>query len=179
MLKNIKPVEGDRFLCDTCSLKSGCRYFRVGSVCSVPDAEVAELANLFGTRDSDQIIDALGKLLEIQSGRFAKGIDSEDEATMLDPEVTKLGTTLFDQGVKLAKLIDPTLAANGKMTNNILAIDGSISGKSARELMAHIAKELEERGVARGDITPEMIKKILELPPKDQAKAISAVAAGG
>lgn len=171
MLKNIQPVDGDRFLCDACSVKTSCRYFRVGSVCTVPDAEVSELAELFGTRDSDAIIDGLAKLLEIQSERFKKGVDSEEDG--VNPDVTKLGGVIFDQGVKLAKLIDPSLDRKPGTNISIGAGGGAISGTSARELMAAIARELEARGVPREDITPELVEQVLKLPERERHKAIA------
>ena len=65
--KNETPF--DRWTCDTCSLNRKCPYARKGSVCIVPDSDAAELVEMFGTRSSARIIDALGKLLEIQSKR--------------------------------------------------------------------------------------------------------------
>lgn len=155
-----KPVEpGDKFLCDTCSLQLSCRYFRTGSVCSVPDSEPAELARFFKTRDSDTIIDGLGTLLAANTRRLARGMEDEDVAGKLDPEVTKIFKHIFDQGVKLAKLVNPALAragaANFQFNQNV------IQASNPQQLMAAAVAALEARGVHRDAITAEMIQELI------------------
>jgi len=40
-----KAQEGDKMICNTCSLQDKCRYFRDGAVCTVPGAETTKLAH--------------------------------------------------------------------------------------------------------------------------------------
>ena len=39
-----KAVEGDKFICNSCSLQDKCKYFREGAVCTVPGAEPVQVA---------------------------------------------------------------------------------------------------------------------------------------
>lgn len=156
-LKRVTPQDGDKFLCDTCSLQLNCRYFRTGSVCIVPDAEPQELASYFKTRDADSIIDGLGTLLAAQTRRLERGMSSEDtDDAKLDPEVTKILNSLFDRAVQLAKLVNPNLASPKVQINQ-----QTINTGSPQQLMAAIMAELEARGIPRDQITPEMIESVL------------------
>lgn len=160
-----KPVEGDKFNCNTCSLQTKCKYYREGAVCSVPDSETSALAQFFHTRDSSLIIDGLGHLLAIQAKRVETGLN-EENIDGLNPEVTKMVRGLFDDGIKLAKLVNPALAASGAARVNVTQI-GSVTtdtGGSAGALMAGIVNKFEEQGIPRSQITPEMIKGLLEGP---------------
>lgn len=154
-------VGGDRFLCDTCSLQSTCKYYRHQGVCSVPDAEPASLARFFKTRDSDLIIEGLGTLLAAQSRRLESGMAAEQFDGELDPEVTKVINSLFTNGVRLAKLVDPRLAAAGAPKTLVQINQGPTT---ANALMAGIIAELEARGTPRGEITTEMVHDLLASP---------------
>jgi hypothetical protein len=169
MVKRTPSKEGDKFLCDMCSLQTVCKYFRTGAVCIVPDSEPVELARFFQTRDSDQIISGLGTLLATQTRRIEKALKVEAENDSLHPETTKMINTLFDRGVKLAKLVDPSLAAAGApKTVNLTQINAS----TPNELMAQIVESFVQQGIPRGQITPDMIQRVLSNPEELQGRAI-------
>ena len=103
---SVKVRDGDKSLCDMCSLQLDCSQFRSGEVCSLTDSNTGELARFFGTRDSKHIIDGLGTLMTMQSRRLERAARNEAELDEIDPEVTKMVNSLFQQGVTLAKLLD-------------------------------------------------------------------------
>lgn len=148
-------LSGDKFHCDTCSLNKTCKYYREGGVCSVPDSEPADLIRLFKSRDSDRIIEGLGNLLGIQSKRLDQGL-MEESIMGLDPEVTKIAVNLFNQGVKLAKLVNPALAAAGAARVAVQINQGN-SQPSANAFMAELLAEFEAQGIPRANVTKEMI----------------------
>lgn len=153
--------EGDKFQCDVCSLQTTCKYFRSGAVCSLPDAEPVELATFFKTRDSDRIIDGLGTLIAINTRRLERGLNDEEMLGELDPEVSKIIKQISDQGVKLAKLVNPAL---GTPRVGVYVGPGgtaSVAATNPKQLVAAIISELEARGIQRQDITPKMIEQLL------------------
>lgn len=156
---SLAPAEGDKVTCDTCSLATSCKYYRVGAVCSVPGTESSVLAKYFQSRDSGRIIDALGTVLSAQAKRLEKGMEDEDEFGELNPEVTKIMNQLFNNGVKLAKLVDPTLNKPLVQVNGGL---GSVGTANPKQMMAAVVRAIEETGVRREDITPEMVQNMLQ-----------------
>jgi hypothetical protein len=156
---SLKMAEGDKIACDSCSLAVGCKYFREGAVCSLPGSETSPLAKAFQSRDSGRIIDGLGTVLAAQTNRLERGMQSEEEFGELDPEVTKLMNQLFTNGVKLAKLVDPTLSKPLVQINN--GARAAVAGSSPKELGAAVVRELEAQGISREDITPEMFERML------------------
>jgi hypothetical protein len=178
-------VEGDKFLCDVCSVQSTCKYFRSGGVCSIPDTEPARLANLFQTRDADTIVTALGTLLSTHSNRLERALEEETALGgndgPLDPEVTKLINSVFDRGVELAKLLNPELRAPrgrpvtvGVQVNNGSAA-GAVAGATPQAAVAAVYAELEGRGISRDQITPEMVAGLLT----QRASAVDVAALPG
>ena len=169
-----KPSDGDKHICDSCSLALSCSYFRAGAVCSVPGAEPKPLAEYFNTRDSDQIISGLGILLQAQTRRLERGL-REEEIEGIHPEVTKLINSLFDRGVALAKLVNPALRKPELAINvgpgGMAAV---VTGSNPRTLMASVVRALEERGVPRDKITPDMVANLLE-SMRNQAKIPHAI----
>ena len=151
--------EGDMISCDTCSLAESCKYYREGSVCSVPGTESSALANLFKSRDSSLIIDGLGAVLAAQTDRLQRGMDSEEEFGELDPQVSQMMNHIFSNGIKLAKLVDPTLTKPLVQINNGNA--QAVAGSSPKELGAAVIRELEAQGIPRDKITPEMFEAML------------------
>lgn len=153
------PVEGDKINCDSCSLSQTCKLYRASSVCTLPNSETRPLAMDFKTRDSNRIIANLGEVLSIQASRAQVGMEYEDEAGELDPEVSRILKTVVDGGVKLAKLVDPTLAAAGaaRIGIQVNANHNAVSASNPQALMAQLVKELEAKGVPRDEITPEMV----------------------
>lgn len=154
----LAPQAGDKITCDDCSLALGCKYFRVGAVCSVPGSETSELAKYFQSRDSGRIIDALGTVLAAQTNRLQRGMEDEEEFGELDPEVTKIMNQLFTNGVKLAKLVDPTLSKPMVQINNGAA---AVQSSNPKQLMAAVVRAIEDSGVRREDITPAMVEDML------------------
>lgn len=153
-----KAAEGDKITCDTCSLADSCKLYRVGAVCSLQGSETSPLAKIFQSRDSSRIIDGLGTILSAQTQRLERGMESEEEFGELDPEVTKMMNSLFNNGVKLAKLIDPTL------TKPLVQINGSahqVAQSNPKELGAAVVRALEDQGIKRENITPEMFERML------------------
>lgn len=172
----------DRILCSMCSVQTTCKFFRDGAVCSLPDAETTPLAHFFKTRDSSRIIDGLTTLVAYNASRLERAakaeelyndelsdrikdaVDNGDEFKVLSPEVTKLVAQVFDQATKLAKLLDPTLRGSAVKVN--INAGGSnnavIASTTPQEMMGGIIRALEDKGVRREDITPEMVKGMLE-----------------
>lgn len=162
--KPLVAQPNDKINCDTCSLQNNCKFYRQGSVCSVPGSEPAELAKHFNTRDADQIIDGLGTILALQARRLDRGVSDENLYGELDPEVTKIANQLFTNGSKLAKLVDPTrFAAPGVQVNvgsngaNVAAIKAA----TPNQVLGSIVRELEVRGINRDQITPDMVGNLL------------------
>ena len=172
----VKPKEGDQFNCDTCSLQTQCKYFRSGAVCSVPGAEPTELARFFKTRDSSMIIDGLGTLVAAQTRRLERGMQEEEAFGELQPEVTKLINSVFDQGVKLAKLVDPSLRGGGVNVHVGAGAAASVAIGNPRAMVAEIIRSLELQGIPRDKITPEMIQGVMEgmVDPAKQRQSIEA-----
>jgi len=159
--KRVTPLPGDKYVCDSCSLSMACKFYREGSVCTLPAAEPKALSSYFKTRDADTIIDGLAQIIEIGADRLIEGREQE-KIMGLDPEVTKIANTLFGQGTQLAKLVDPTLR-NPKVQVNI----GNNGGQTAiqmgdpRQFIAQAIRELETQGFTRDQITSEMIQGVL------------------
>ncbi len=131
-------------------------------MCSVPGAEPTELSRYFKTRDSGMIIDGLGTLMAAQTKRLERGLTDEEDFGELDPEVTKIMNQLFDQGVKLAKLVDPNLRGGPKVSVHVGAGGGAtIEGSNPRQFLAAAVRELELQGFKRAEITPKMIEGMM------------------
>ncbi len=172
--KALSPNVGDKFLCDLCSLQNTCKYFRSGGVCSIPETEPAPLAAFFKTRDADLIIDGLGTLLAAQTRRLEMGMENEVEEGEINGEVTKIISSLFNNGVKLAKLVDPKLAAAGATKVNMNQINmGGAAAATPQAFMASVVAEIEKTGVKREDITEEMVMTVINAT---QPAAITATA---
>ncbi len=172
-----RVTSGDRLLCNLCSVQDECKFYREGAVCSVPGSEPASLVQLLGSRDADQIVDGLSTLLTAQAQRYATALEDENLAEELDPEVTRMGKTIFDQGVKLAKLRNPALAGGPRV--GVFVSGGAVAAvatSTPQQLMAAAVAELEAKGIARADITPEMISGLLQ--PEATEQRNRAIAAG-
>lgn len=159
-MKRQTPREGDKFLCDACSLQTSCKYFRTGAICAVPDSEPQELATFFATRDADTIITGLGTVLAAQARRATRGMEKEaEDDDKLDPEVTKLLDNVFNNGVKLAKLVNPALNGQGKPGGlNLTQIN--VNQGPPQAIMAQIMDALVASGIPRDEITPDMVKQV-------------------
>jgi hypothetical protein len=171
-----KAQDGDKILCDTCSLQNNCKYFRSGAVCSVPGAEPIKLSRMFKTRNADDIIDALGTLASAGASRLERQMQIEEAIGDIDPEVSKMMGQVFDQGVKLAKLVEPGRFSGGAKVQVNVGPGGaaSVSASNPRQLVASTVQALVAQGVPREKITAEMIQGALEgmVNPDRQQKAI-------
>lgn len=164
LIGDVKPKPGDKQLCDTCSLQTKCKVYRYGAVCSLPDAEPSKLAKQFATRDADQIIDGLGTLMALGSNRLEAGVAWESTLEELDPHVTKMAKQLFDQGVTLAKLLNPQLRGGVRVNVGVGAGGAAaiqVNNGSANEIIAGIIRQLEQNGIERSKITEDMVEGVL------------------
>lgn len=158
-----KPT--DRLECSSCSLWAACKYYREGSVCSVPGSEMEEVANMFGSRDADKIIDAMGALLKLNTERIQEARSNESSTGELDPELTKIITSTLNNAEKLAKLRNPEL--NGKsptvtVNTNINSAQTGLRDNSITPAVAmHIVSQLEAQGFKREEITEDLIQDYL------------------
>lgn len=160
-LPMVPKKAGDKFACDSCSLSSTCKHYREGAVCSLPDSESRELATHFQTRDSGLIMDGLAEITRIQSRRAERALSLEEIDGEVSKEVTGLLNAVFEQGTKLAKLIDPSLRA-GPSVNINTGPGGHVSIEATpQQKIAAIYRELEMRGVPRSEITPDMVRQLL------------------
>lgn len=157
----LQPQDGDKFLCNTCSLQDNCTYFRDGAVCALPGAEPTSLSKMFRSRDADTIVDGLGAVLGAQASRVETGLQLEEAYGEQSSLVSKDLNALFGNGVKLAKLLNPALAGGPKVQINVGA-GGAVQMATPQNLVARIVSELEARGIPRNQITPEMIQGTLE-----------------
>lgn len=160
--KKPEAKEGDMIACDSCSLSDKCKYVREGAVCSLPGTDESQLARFFKTRDSDTIIDGLGELIKLGATRLERGMENEEVFEELDPEVTKQLNVLFEQGVKLAKLIDPNLRGGAKVQVNVgSGSQVAVGSASPQQFVAAAIRELTAQGIPREKITTEMIQGLL------------------
>jgi hypothetical protein len=155
---------GDKILCDMCSLQLSCNSYRTGAVCTLPGAEPAHLAAQFKTRDAGQILDGLGTLMATQTRRLERGMKDEEVFGELDPEVTKIINSLFEQGRQMALLRDPTLRPSGTRVQVNVGQGGQAAfgavGTPA-QFIAGVVGQLESQGFTRDQITPEMVNNLL------------------
>ena len=169
-IHNVKPQQGDKIICDTCSLWASCRYFREGAVCAVEDSEIVNIGKLFGTRNSDSIIKGMGGLLELQTDRIAQGKRQEASTGVLSNDLTNLIDKTVKQAAELAKLIDPALRPGNKLA--ITANQVSVS-ETTPAVTAQIFAAIEAMGIPREKIKPEMVKAYIEASTRKDVKEIT------
>lgn len=160
------PMVGDKFYCDRCSYAANCRSFRVGSVCTVDGSNAKELMSFFQTRNSEKIMRGLVGLIEIDLERLELGRASEEESGKLDPNVSKLTSSLFNQGERLAKLIDPSLRPSGVSVHvnsgGATQVGVAAGSMPIQTLAANAIEELEAHGIPRTQITSELVERYLD-----------------
>lgn len=171
MVGPVKKGDGDQFVCNECSLQNKCTYYREGAVCSVPGAEPVRLAKMFGSRDADTIIDGLGVLMSRNTTRLEGALELEEIDGELDPETTKLVGQVFDQAVKLVRLVDPSRFKQGGVQVNV-AGSAQVAVANPKQMVAAAVRALEQQGIPRAQQTPEMIQGILIQEPTAQQRAI-------
>lgn len=167
--------DGDKVICDACSLASRCKLYREGAVCTLKESPSAELAQMFGSRNSDQIIAGLNKLLAMNAERVVEARDRESTAEDgLDDKVTRLIDNMINQGVKIAKLVNPALA-NPKLQIQIgLAQVQGGGTPPANQLASAAIAELVRRGHPRESITVDMVEAVI----RETVSETAAIEAG-
>lgn len=157
----VESTPGDKYICNSCSLMFDCKFFREGSVCTLPKAEPRELAKFFGTRDVSHILDGLSAVAQITANRLQMGVDEEEDFG-LNPEVTKISHELVDQAIKMAKIIDPSLrGSKGVQINVGHGGAAAVQIGDARDFVSAAIRSLEQSGIPRDKITPEMVNNVL------------------
>lgn len=155
---------GDRVVCDDCSLWLACKYYREGDVCIVGGTSTKKIADLFGTRSTENITTGLTKLMALQLDRVDAAREHED-ATIdedgLDPNLTKLIDSIFKNGLELLAITDPAFrkGAAGKVQLNISGQTVQVDEEDAKkQLVQDAVKAIEASGTARKDITAAMVQ---------------------
>jgi hypothetical protein len=115
------------------------------------------------TRNADDIIDGLSLITSAGANRLERSMKVEQAIGDVDPDVTKMMAQVFDQGVKLAKLLEPQRFSSGsKVQVNVGGAAAEVSTANPRQLAASIVQALVAQGVPRDKITPDMISGFLE-----------------
>lgn len=143
-------------------------------MCTVPNSDGKRLAQMFGSRDPNKIIEALSEWNIKMAERTLDALDMEaPEKSALDPTINTALKNVFDNGIKLAKLVDPTLGekkGGGTTVNVGINMTGGrpqvsshrVDQSDTRELAATVIAELEAEGYNRAAITEDMVKKKLQ-----------------
>ncbi len=153
----------DGYVCDDCSIATKCKFFREGMVCGVAKGKTGDLTKAFGTRDAGVIIDGLVKLTHIQAERVEADLEAEEESGERQMETDRRIKDLMDSGIKVAKLINPNLNGRGVEVNiGVLGQANVLAQQTPQQLMANAVRALEQQGVPREEITPNMIRGLLE-----------------
>lgn len=171
--------EAEKVLCNRCKIAPGCKLFRSGSVCGYGDSSMSDLTRLFGSRSAARIIDGLSEVLKLQANRLEASIQNEASSDEIDPDVTRQMNSLFKNGTQLAKLLDPALSGPGTNVQvNVGIANGnaaSVASGSPKEMIAGVVAALEAQGIARENITPDMIQGVLKgMATGDLRSAIEA-----
>ena len=162
-------VRGDMIACDVCSLADRCRAFRAGSICTLPESSVPDLAALFGSSDVDKILAGMQEIMVKQATRAEHAMRKElYEDDDLDPEVTKILDGLFSKGEKMAKLRDPKRFAKPAISINNQNVQlarpgpaGAIGATDQQTAVARAMASLEEAGWDRVNITRELVEEVM------------------
>lgn len=157
-----KGAPGDKIICNDCSLAIDCKFYRADYACGVPRTETAKLASFFGTRDSHDIVDGLTMLVKRNAERLDQALDTERVLGDVDPQVSKQLGQVFDQGIKLAKLVDPSLRGGPQVQVNVgSGGTAAVSVGDTRSIVAAAMRELEASGIKREEITSAMIEGVI------------------
>jgi hypothetical protein len=178
--RKAQAQDGDKVICSSCTLSLQCMSYREGEVCSLPDGGAGELAKFFGTRDSQSIVDGLAVLMQMGARRLETAASNEEFMSEVDPAVTKMINNLFSQGVTLAKLIDPSLRGGGVKVQvgvvNGTATATVTAANNPNELVGNVMRTLEQKGIPRDKITPELVMATLQgmANPENAHRAIES-----
>lgn len=165
---NVWATLGDERLCNSCSVAFSCRYYQRGAVCALPNSEGRSLSSLFGTRNSEDVIEGISKILQFQAQRFEEAAEDEyrkiekakEEGEDLPPinsDLTKLANDIQKNAKQYALLINPTLLkpqVSVNINNGTMKLEQS---EVTPQLMATAARELEAAGYQRDQLTPSML----------------------
>lgn len=178
--KHTNP-EADNYLCASCTLAPACKFYREESICSVPgESKVADLAKFFQTRDSSTILEGLAAITRLQADRLEEAIEAEADAGVQNPAVGKQMNELFANGVRLAKLVNPSLSGPAVQVN--VGVQGNaqvVAQSNPKAVIANVVRELEQSGIPRERQTPDMIEAMLKsmsIQTVSQAAEAQAVA---
>jgi hypothetical protein len=170
------PLPTDRFYCNTCSLQTKCKLFRVGMVCSVPGSEPEDLIKLVGSRDPEKLRQSMSTMMEIEAHRIKEARQSETTAGKLDPEVTKMLDRIFIHARDLLKLTDPKLRPVGAPGLNPGEVVPSLTGTPA-QVTAGVITYMKELGVPQEQISPQTVMDIMTSPGEDLKEKIESAVA--
>lgn len=161
VLNGAKAQPGDKVQCNSCSLQNDCQYFRADAVCSLPDSETSALANYLQSRDANRLIDAMGTMLSAQAKRLEREVKKEEQYDEYSPEVTRMLNNLFANTLKLAKVIDPSLTKPQVQVTIGAGVAGSIQAESPKQVVALAMRALEDEGIKREDMNPELVQAMV------------------
>lgn len=172
---------GDKITCDTCSLADTCRSYRAGAVCSLKGSEVATLAESFESRNAETVIEGLGTLLSRQARRAERAMEAEEFEDSINPDVTAAATAVFNNGVKLAKLLNPALGRSGSGVQINVGQGAAVSAQQIdpREAGRAILQEIVALGYEPSEITEAMIKRHIEGNLAEKAAPAAGVLVNG
>ncbi len=166
LTKRVKVRPGDKLHCNHCSLQLSCKVYREGMVCTLPNSDGKRLAQMFGTRDAEGVIDGLSQLLQMQANRLQDAMaEEENEADGLNPEVSKEIKATFENGKTLAQLLNPALKGGPKVVNNVSSGNTAntlvVDGATTNQMIGAIVRSFEQQGISRDQITPEMLNNAM------------------
>lgn len=168
----VKPkrnADQDKIVCNSCSLASTCLVYREGAICAVPTSPTSRLATMYGTRDVETIKGALAEVLAKQVERYERSAErfrEDEESDVVDlkrsAHLLKMETSLVRSTETFMKILDPQFRES-----NIPAIqNNTMHVYNPRVLVADVVKQLEESGIDRAQLTPEMIQQAISAQPK-------------
>jgi len=177
--RKFTTLDADKVLCNRCRIAPGCKLFRSDSICGLKDSKVGDLEKFFQSRNASLIIQGLANIASLQAQRLENAMAAETAAGETDPDVTKQMNSLFSNGVKLAKLVDPNLNGGPSVQVNVGVSGGNaqvVTNMNPKAVMADIMQALEHQGIARENVTADMVEGILKSMAHDgdRQRAIEA-----
>lgn len=124
--------------------------------------ELSDFARLFGSENARDVMTGTRMLVQRNAMRLEKLMDDEEETGEYSANATALSSQVFNQGMTLAKILDPSLRSGPKVAVQVNSVGGSsvtsIDGSSTGEItMATAMKELLDQGVPLEDLTDKMM----------------------
>lgn len=164
LLRAARVAYGDQIICNNCSLASKCSIYREGSICTVPAAEDGKrLAELFQTRNSDDIIIGLGAVLAHQSERaetvierekrLNETLEAEGKPAEIDPAVDRMLNSIFRNATSLAKLVNPALNGGVKVSVQVGEAAKAVEAATPKQFAQKMVEKMLDAGWERHNIT--------------------------